>query len=172
MKCHRRRSLYGRALGLAKDAPAVAAALVILLSALVLGGCASAPTAPPPDGMDEMTPPEILYQAAVSTYESRDIPVEVASQKFMIVTSEYAPVSPQLRKRMSTRVVRTAPGAIGLKVTAEWERRYMGDGEEQWRAIDTEELRERAKPEELALARAIEERFEDWKKEWKADREG
>ncbi|QDG53974.1 hypothetical protein FIV42_25495 [Persicimonas caeni] len=114
-----------------------------------------------------MSPPEILYQAIVSTYESREIPVALSSDKFLIVTSEYESVGPNLRRRLASRVVRAAPGAMGLKVTTQWERRTKIDGEERWQPIDTVELRKRGKADELDLARAIEQRFESWKAQWK-----
>jgi hypothetical protein len=121
--------------------------------------------------MDEMSPPEILYQAIVSTYESREIPVALSSDKFLIVTSEYESVGPNLRRRLASRVVRAAPGAMGLKVTTQWERRTKIDGEERWQPIDTVELRKRGKADELDLARAIERRFESWKTQWKENQD-
>jgi hypothetical protein len=69
---------------------------------------------------------------------------------------------------MASRVVRAAPGAMGLKVMVEWERRTEIRGEEQWRPIDNQELRKRAKSTEIELGRAIERRFESWKSQWKA----
>ena len=130
-------------------------------------GCASTPQVAPPEKMDEMTPPEILYQAIISTYEQRDLPIELASEKFMLVTSEYDKLSPILRRRMAARVVRAPRGAVGLKVTAEFQRRTRIDGRQVWTEVDTVELRKRAKSDELALARAIETRFERWKEQWK-----
>ncbi len=157
--------LYGRPQQLAKHA--VAIVFVTLSATFILAGCASAPKTPPPQGIDEMGPPEILYRAIVSTYETREIPIALSSDKFLLVTSEFESVGANLRRRMASRVVRAAPGAMGLKVTSQWERRTRIDGEERWQAIDTEELRERGKPDELELARAIERRFESWKDQWK-----
>lgn len=159
------RSLYGRRWRLAKHAAAIL--LITLATTFVAVGCATTPETPPPQGIDEMSPPEILYEAILSTYESRDIPVALSSDKFFIVTSEYEPVGENLRRRLASRVVRAAPGAMGLKVTTQWERRTVIDGEERWQSIDTEELRKRGKADELELARAIERRFESWKEQWK-----
>lgn len=158
--------LYGTRRWLAKH---TATLVALAAMCLALGaGCASAPQTPPPKGIDEMGPPEILYRAAVSTYESRQIPIKLSSDKFLVVTGAYAKVGPNLRKRMATRVVRAARGAMGLKVTAEWQRRVEIDGEQRWQDVDTPELRERGNAEEIELGRAIEKRFESWKKQWKA----
>jgi hypothetical protein len=159
-------SLYGRRIQLAKHT--VVIALVALTAAFSMSGCATAPTTPPPEGIDEMGPPEILYRAIVSTYQSQQIPIALSSDEFMLVTSEFESVGPNLRRRMASRVVRAAPGAMGLKVMVEWERRTEIRGEERWKPIDNQELRERAKSTELELGRAIERRFESWKSQWKA----
>lgn len=168
MNRRRSRSLYARRVEFAKRCVALAALALTLGLGLGVAGCASAPKTPPPQGIDEMSPPEILYRAILSTYEERDIPVALASDEIMLVTSEYEKLSPDLRKRMAARVVRAPRGAMGLKVTAEWQRRTVIDGEESWRPIDTEELRQRGKASELELARAIEKRFESWKEQWRA----
>jgi hypothetical protein len=157
--------LYGRRNLMAKH---IGPALWVMLAAVfVIGGCATTPAAPPPADMDELGPPEILYRAIVSTYESRKIPIALSSDKFMLVTSDFEAIGQNLRRRMASRVVRAAPGAMGLQVTVEWERRTEIDGRQSWRPIDNESLRERAKPTELELGRAIERRFESWKEQWK-----
>lgn len=164
-------SLYGRRFRLAKHAGALARVAIVLMALTALftaGGCATAPVTPPPEGIDEMGPPEILYRAIVSTYETQKIPIALSSDEFMLVTSEFEEVDPNLRRRLASRVIRAAPGAMGLRVTVEWERRTKIRGEEQWKPIDNESLRERAKPTELELGRAIERRFQSWKEQWKA----
>jgi predicted dienelactone hydrolase len=137
--------------------------LTALAAVFAFGGCATAPKTPPPAGIDQMGAPEVLYQAILSTYETREIPIALSSDKFMLVTSEFENVGPNLRRRTNSRVVRAAPGAMGLKVMVEWERRTEIRGEEQWRPIDNQELRKRAKSTEIELGRAIERRFESWK---------
>ena len=161
-------SLYGRLHRMAKRHRG--ALIVVVAAAFVLGGCATAPQTPAPKDIDEMSPPEILYQAIISTYQSREMPIALSSEEFLVVTSEYTNVGPNLRRRMASRVVRASRGAMGLKVTTEWERRTRIDGEERWQPIDTDELRRRGKAEELDLARAIEKRFESWKEQWKASK--
>jgi hypothetical protein len=167
--------VYGRACVLAKSAGArfrglFALAGAMFLAAILAGGCASASVAAPPAGMDEMPPPEILYNAIVSTYRGRELPIALASERFLLVVSEYREVTPNLRKRMSSRVMRAAPGAMGLKVTAEWQRRVVIDGEPSWQAVDTPGLRKRARAAELELGRAIEQLFESWKERWQASK--
>ncbi len=115
-----------------------------------------------------MGPPEILYHAIVSTYHSRHIPIDVSSAKFLVVTSQYEEVGPNLRKRLASRVVRAAPGAMGLKVITEWQRRTVIDGKEHWQPVDTPELRTRGNAREIEVGRAIEKRFQSWKEQWKA----
>jgi len=156
-------ALYGRAAPLAKCVR-VGLAVFVLAMALVSAGCASAPATAPPAGVEKMAPAELLYQAALSVYETREIPVEVASERFLIITSEFQLVEPTLRKRMVTRVVRAAPGAMGLTVTAEWQTRVEKGDEFVWQTVDTPILRERGNVEELAIARATEKRFNAWKK--------
>lgn len=158
--------LYGRGDGLAKGVWVVPMAVLMLALA---AGCATSPEVPPPDDAESLSPPQVLYEAIVSTYESRDIPIALASSQYLLVTSEYETVEPGLRKRVASRVIGAVPGAMGLKVTVEWQRRV--DAEEAWRPIDTEELRRRARSEELELARAIERRYESWDVEWRAPEE-
>jgi hypothetical protein len=138
---------------------------------LALGGCATSPDVPPPEDAESMNPPRVLYEAIVSTYQTRDIPIALSSPKYLLVTSEYETVEPGLRKRVASRVIGAVPGAMGLKVTVEWQRQAEVDGEDTWRPIDTAELRKRARSEELELARAIERRYESWDVEWRAGQE-
>lgn len=156
-------ALYGRGVPLAKCVW-LGLAVFLLAMALASAGCASAPATAPPTGVETMAPAELLYQAALSVYETREIPVEVASERFLIITSEFQLVEPTLRKRMVTQVVRAAPGAMGLTVTAEWETRVEKGAEFVWQTVDTPVLRERGNVEELAIARATEQRFNAWKK--------
>lgn len=162
-------ALYGRAGLLAKSVRAGAraassvGALLMMVMVLLGAGCASAPAVAAPEGVEQMAPAELLYSAALSTYETREIPVAVASARFLIITSEFQPVDADLRKRMVTQVVRAAPGAMGLTVTTQWETRVEKDADLVWQTVDTPILRERGNAEELLILRDIEQRFNAWK---------
>lgn len=125
-------------------------------------GCAHAPQPAPPDGVASMSAPEVLYHAILSTYESENLAVDTASQRFLLVTSKYRAVDENTRQRIVSRVIEAAPGAMGLRITVEWQQRESGAETSDWHPIDTPQLRERAHPTELRLGRAIEARFTAW----------
>lgn len=147
------------------------AVAVVVAAVLLLAGCATTPQEPLPDGLDEMNRAEVLYTAIVATYEANEIPIDLSSKESLLVTSEPEKKESDLRKSINSRVVRVAEGAMALKVRTEWEERASVDGEEIWQSVDSQELRERSKGDEIALARDIERRFEDWKDQVKADQD-
>lgn len=161
-------SLYGRAGLLAKHLQACGrrggawVAMGFMLLAIGVAGCASTPAVPPPAGAEQMGAAELLYQAAHSVYESRAIPIEVASERFLIITSQPQPVEPDLQKRIVTQVVRAAPGAMHLTVTTRWETRVEVGAQKIWQPVDTPSLRTRGNAEERVIVRAIEQRFKAW----------
>lgn len=153
---------YGRISRLAKRIAA------LLLAASILGfcGCASAPVDPPPPQIDGMSAPQVLYQAILATFDERDLPVETASERHLLVSSTFQPAGAALRKQMTARIVRGMPGAMGLKITTDWQRRSEESQAPAWTPTNSPELNKRAQADELALARAIEARFSAWKGSW------
>src|SRR5690554_4985976 len=154
-------ALYGRAGLLAKRARAWVAMGFMVLS-VAAAGCASAPAPAPPQGVEKMSAAELLYEAARSVYASREIPIEVASARFLIITSAPQPVEADLQKRIVTQVVRAAPGAMNLTVTTQWETRVEIDSKKVWQPVDTPSLRARGNAEERIILREIEQRFKSW----------
>ncbi|MFW5967348.1 MAG: hypothetical protein ACOCV2_07510 [Persicimonas sp.] len=142
----------------------MAAAAVFLFA-----GCATTSEEPLPDGIDEMNRAEVLYTAIVETYEANEIPIELSSKESLLVTSEPEQEESDLRKSINTRVVPVTKGATALRVRTEWEERATVDGEEVWQPVDSQKLRERSKGDEIALARDIEQRYERWEDQVKAD---
>lgn len=126
-------------------------------------GCRSAPPPKPEASLEGKSDPQILYLAVVETFEERGIPIDVASEKFMIVTSKYRKVSERLRRRFTARIVRMRGGATALRIKAEHERRHGRGDDVVWKTVDSDILQERAEKEELELARAAEKRFHRWK---------
>lgn len=157
--------------GVGRRGTVVAGLAAVLVAALLAGGCASGPQTPPPEGIDDMDRPELLYEAIVSIYEERDLPIDVSSEEMLVVTSEFEEEGSHLRKRYNSRIVRAAPGVEVLKVKAEWEQKTTVDGESRWEAVDDKQMKERSEEAEISLARDIEERFEEWKDERKIDRD-
>lgn len=109
-----------------------------------------------------MAPPVVLHKAAVSVFEDQGLEIEAASEKHLFVTSSYAEYDKNLKRRYKAEVIRGPQGVMGLKVTVDYKRRYVDDGQEQWVPFDNARLRERARPWEIQLGRAIERRFEAW----------
>jgi|GEM_PF-5456512 len=161
-------ALYGRAGLLAKHFQARSrrgaawVAMGFMVLAIAAAGCASAPPIPAPEGVEKMAAPELLYQAAYSVYETRAIPIEVASERFLIITSQVQPVEGDLQKRIVTQVVRAAPGAMNLTVTTQWETQVEIDSKKVWQPVDTPSLRARGNAEERIILREIEQRFKSW----------
>lgn len=135
------------------------------VAATAVFGCQSVPESKPEVSLEGKSDSEILYQAAVQTFRERGLGVDVASEKFMVVTSKYESVSERLRRRFTARIVRLDGGATALRVRAEHERKH-GSGEEAvWKKVESEPLRERAAERELDLGRSIEKRFHRWRAE-------
>lgn len=137
--------------------------VAVALAVAVASGCQSGPVQKPAVDLAGKSNAEILYDAIVVSFRHRDLTVEVASRKHGIVTSTYKPVSERLRRRFTARVVRIPGGAKGLRIQAEYQRRFGGGDDPVWKRVESEQLRSRARRAELALGRAIEERFRRWK---------
>ena len=136
--------------------------LCVVVLAVAVTGCAQTSTADPPAGVEQMAAPVVLHKAAVSVFEEEGLEVDVASEKHLFVTSSYAKYDKNLKRRYKAEVIRGPEGVMGLKVTVDYKRRYVDDGEEQWVPFDNAKLRERARPWEIQMGRAIESRFEAW----------
>ncbi|MFB6263095.1 MAG: hypothetical protein ABEL76_05640 [Bradymonadaceae bacterium] len=134
----------------------------------LIGGAASCRTPdPPPDRVDleEMSQSRLLYEATVETFRERGLTIDAASAKHRIVTTTYRPVRDGLRRRFVAQIVPVRGGASGLRVRAEYQRRQRDEsGEPRWRTVEDGEFAERAEERELELGRAIEERYNRWKR--------
>lgn len=142
----------------------VRVATLLTAICLLLSGCAGQGAPDAPEGVEQMSAPEVLHRAAVSVFEEEGLEIEETSSKHLFVTSSYDDFSENLKRRYKAEVIRGPEGVMGLKVTVDYKRRYVDDGEEQWVPFDNAKLRERARPWEVQLGRAIERRFEAWAK--------
>ncbi|MGM0556781.1 MAG: hypothetical protein ACQEVA_10425 [Myxococcota bacterium] len=136
--------------------------LVVLGVALLMSGCTKQATPDPPQGVGEMAPSVVLHHAAVSVLEDEGHEIDVESQKQLFVTTSYDLYDENLKRRYKAEVIRGPQGVMGLKVTVDYQRRLVDDGEETWVPHDNASLRERARPWEVQMGRAIERRFERW----------
>ena len=146
-------------------------AAVLAVAAGLVVGCQTA--APPPSdiSLEGKSKPQMLYLAAVETFEERGMEIAVASQKFLVVTSEFESISERLRRRFTARIIRLPGGATGLRVRAEHQRRH-GTGEDVvWKKVESEVLNERAGKIELEIGRAVEKRFRRWKEYRRSQKE-
>lgn len=141
--------------------------VVLMLSAGGLQGCKTAP-APAPEGVDltKKTAPQALFQAIRVTFKEQGIPIDVQSERFLVVISKYRDAGERLRRRYRVRVLRMKGGASALRVTVEYQRRYGSGSEVRWRTVGGKVLGERAREAEITLARDIEETFNSWKNEY------
>lgn len=140
---------------------------ILCLALAGVAGCKTAP-APVPEGVDlaEKTAPQALFQAIRVTFDEKDIPVDVQSERFLVVTSEYLDAGDRLRKRYTARVIRMKGGASALRVKVEYQRRSGSGSDVRWRNVAGEVLGQRARDAEVELARDIEENFNSWKDEY------
>jgi ethanolamine ammonia-lyase small subunit len=102
-----------------------------------------------------------LYEAIVATYEARDLSIDLASKRFLLVRSNYRRIDDRLRRRFIARIVRMPGGASALRVRTEHQRRH-GRGEDAvWKTVESQLLEKRARKAELELGRAIERRYRE-----------
>jgi hypothetical protein len=138
------------------------ALLLVVGLALSLSACTTHSQPDPPRGVGEMAPPVVLHHAAVSVLEEEGHEIDVESQKQLFVTTNYDLYDENLKRRYKAEVIRGPQGVMGLKVTVDYKRRFVDDGEDTWVPYDNASLRERARPWEVQMGRAIERRFEVW----------
>lgn len=143
-----------------------ASALLLILTGVtpVASGCQSR-ARPVPDevSLEGKSNPEILYQAILHTFERREIPVDIASDKFLVVTSDYQFLRERLRRRFTARVIRLPGGASALRVRAKYQRKHGSGSDLVWKTIEGDVVSQKASEAELELARDIEKTFRDWK---------
>ena len=139
-------------------------ATVALVFTLGVAGCQTAPTPQPEMSLTDKSNTEILYHAIVTSFEDRGLGVDIASKEKLIVISPFKPISERLRRRYAARIIRMRGGASALRIKAEHQRKHGKEGDVVWRSVDSPVLAEQAKESELKLARAIERRFQEWKK--------
>lgn len=141
----------------------------IMMSAGLIG-CASDP-APADQGSRELTQgqrpaarttQQRLYDAIVAETKARGWGIEVASEKYYLVNTEYETLNARFRKRRLMRVI-LLPRGGALRVKVEHERDVGTPEQPQWVLVEDAITNQREDKEELEIARAIEKRFHDSK---------
>ena len=107
---------------------------------------------------------DVLFDAILEESRERGYELETISPTFYTVVSGYERVSEKIRRRRVMKVI-VLPRGGALNVTVAYERDAGREGEPQWTPLDDSATLERARSEEMDLARAIEARFHRMKRE-------
>ena len=151
---------YPRRMSLATRA--VVAILLLTVASLVVSCGASAEEIKARQELDGPSDPEILYNAILQEFRDREIPIEIASEDYLLVSGEFESINEQVRRRYIARVIVLRNGAA-LNVEADYQRRSSTGEAEVWVDSTEESVKRRAKQEEQMLGEAIRDRFETLK---------
>ena len=137
--------------------------LLLLFLVVSATGCASksheaAPTEAPATPAKKRRSEEVLYQAILQELEARGHKIATSSPRFFTASTHYDTLSARLRSRRVVRILMLPQGGA-LQVKVAMERDEGAPGAPRWAPVTDGALAQRAKGEEMELARAIEKRF-------------
>lgn len=134
-------------------------ALLLCFGASVVLSCGASPEEiKARRALDGPSDPEILYNAILQEFRAREIPIEIASEDYLLVSGEFEPINDQVRRRYIARVIVLRNGAA-LNVEADFQRRTTEGAAQVWMDSTEQSVRRRAKQEEKMLGEAIRDRF-------------
>lgn len=106
---------------------------------------------------------KLVFRAAVTVLEDRNIPIETRSTRFGIISSPYIETSSTRRHKYIVRLLKIPGRAVPVRVRIKVQKRPEGvTNKRAWENQSRSGLSSELKRRETALVRAIERRYKQW----------